>query len=75
MDKREELEKLFKRGYDHGVSGGISEDGETYACDDTEAALNKIENDKMKKLWVDTCEKMAKSNQAKAEIRKKVRGL
>jgi len=73
MDKRREvLEKLFKRGYDHGVSGGMSEDEETYACDDTEAALNKIENDKMKKLWVDTYERMAKSNQAKAEIRKKI---
>ncbi len=33
------LEKVFQRGYAHGVSGGMSEDGEFYAVDDARKEL------------------------------------
>ena len=33
------LEGLFKRGYNHGVSGGMSEDGEFYAVSECENAI------------------------------------
>lgn len=39
MSIESELEKLFKRGYNHGLSQGQSEDGETHAVNDTEKAV------------------------------------
>ena len=37
------LEKVFQRGYAHGVSGGMSDDGESYAVHDAKAELKRGE--------------------------------
>ena len=47
---REVLEKIFQRGYYHGLGKGKTNDGETYAVDDGVNALRSWLEGKKKKI-------------------------
>ena len=42
MNIDEILESVFKRGYNHGISGGMSEDGESLAVSDAKDRIKAL---------------------------------